>query len=103
MFKGWWKFILQCLAWWLDAIQCDDCISNESVMAIQVPMPVQVSRRERVYAITPCILSWESDGGPEKGPLMMLDVSIKVCTYRLQDENNVQKVETWFSKRFMLK
>ena len=26
---------------------------------------------ERRFAVTPCILSWESDGGPEKGPLML--------------------------------
>ena len=32
--------------------------------------------RER-FAVTPCILSWESDDGPEKGPLM-LDVSISL-------------------------
>ena len=32
---------------------------------------------ERGFAVTQCIFSWESDGGPEKGPLM-LDVSISL-------------------------
>ena len=26
---------------------------------------------ENGFAVTPCILSWESDGGPKKGPLML--------------------------------
>ena len=25
------------------------------------------------FEVTPCLLSWESDGGPEKGPLMFDD------------------------------
>ena len=46
---------------------------------------------EREFTVTPCILSWESDGGLKKGPLML---NVLTSLYLYSEDDKYKLIET---------